>query len=99
MFSTEHNSWVHVFAAVLAIVLGFILEITKIEWWVIIFLIGFVLALEAVNSAIEHLADFVSPAKQDQIKKVKDLAAGAVLIAAITSFIIGLSIFIPRIIE
>jgi diacylglycerol kinase len=51
-----------------------------------------------INSAIENLADFVSPEKNDQIKKVKDLSAGAVLIGAITALFIGLIVFIPKLI-
>lgn len=96
MLKNEHNSWVHIFAALVAIVLGAFLEITKWEWILLVIVIGLVLALEAVNSALETLCDHISPEKQDAIKKVKDLSAGAVLIAAITSFIVGLIIFLPR---
>jgi diacylglycerol kinase (ATP) len=99
LFKEEHNSWVHLFAALLAIILGFVLDISKFEWVVIIIVIGLVLAMEAINSAIESLADFVSPEKQNQIKKVKDLAAGAVLLSAITSLIVGMIIFVPRILD
>lgn len=91
-----HNAWVHVFAAILAVTIGFVLEISREEWMVLITVIGLVLALEAVNSAIEILCDHLSPQKSEAIKKVKDLSAGAVLIAAITSFIIGLFIFLPK---
>ncbi|MEZ4936541.1 MAG: diacylglycerol kinase family protein [Crocinitomicaceae bacterium] len=97
LIQNTHNAWVHLFAAVLAIILGFVLEISWGEWMLIIMVIGLVLALEAVNSALEILCDFVSPEKHDQIKKIKDLSAGAVLIAALTSFIVGLMIFLPKI--
>ncbi|MCB0476881.1 MAG: diacylglycerol kinase family protein [Crocinitomicaceae bacterium] len=97
LIQNTHNAWVHLFAAVLAIILGFVLEISRGEWMLIIIVIGLVLALEAVNSALEILCDFVSPEKHDQIKKIKDLSAGAVLIAALTSFIVGLMIFLPKI--
>lgn len=97
LFQNTHNSWVHLFAASLAVILGFVLNISWGEWLLIILVIGLVLAFEAVNSSIEILCDFVSPEKHEQIKKIKDLAAGAVLIAALTSFIIGLMIFLPKI--
>ena len=65
----------------------------------ILFAIGSVLAAEAINTAIEKLADFVSPAHQVLIGKAKDLAAAAVLILSICAFIIGGIIFIPKIIH
>ncbi|ASS48696.1 MAG: diacylglycerol kinase [Candidatus Fluviicola riflensis] len=93
----EHNSWIHIAAAVIAVVLGFIFQISGYEWIAIIFAIGLVIALEIVNSAIENLSDFVSPERHDSIKKIKDLAAAAVLIGAITALAVGLIIFIPKI--
>lgn len=62
----------------------------------VIVLIGLVLSAEAVNSAIEALADVVSPNYHEGIKRTKDLAAGAVLILAICAAIIGLMIFVPK---
>ena len=67
------------------------------EWIAIVFAIGSVLAAEAVNSSIEALADLVSPEYNEAIKRTKDLAAGAVLILAISAAIVGLIIFIPKI--
>ena len=66
------------------------------EWIVIAFAIGLVLAAEAINSSIEALADLVSPEYNEAIKRTKDLAAGAVLILAITAAIVGLIVFIPK---
>ena len=62
----------------------------------ILFFIGLVLAAEAVNSAIEALADVVSPDYNEGIKRTKDLAAGAVLLLAMTAAMVGLIIFIPK---
>lgn len=73
-------------------------KISIFEWAVLFIVIGFVFALETINSSIEKLSDFVSPVKHDQIKAVKDLAAAGVLISAITAFIVGLLIFIPKIV-
>ena len=66
------------------------------EWIVIAFAIGLVLAAEAINSSIEALADLGSPEYNEAIKRTKDLAAGAVLILAITAAIVGLIVFIPK---
>jgi diacylglycerol kinase len=57
-----------------------------------------VIALELINSAIENIADFVSPKQDTKIKKIKDLSAGAVLFSAIISVIIGLIVFLPKIV-
>ena len=63
----------------------------------VIFSIGFVFVAEILNTAIENIADFISPGKNDKIKKIKDLAAAGVLISALTAFSIALIIFIPKI--
>jgi Diacylglycerol kinase len=76
---------------------GLLLGISILEWVAIIIVIGFVIALEAINSSIEKLSDFVSPEKHNQIKTVKDLSAAGVLIGAITAVIVGLLVFIPMI--
>jgi diacylglycerol kinase (ATP) len=93
----EHNAWIHLFAAVCVILAGFLLKISILEWVTIIIVVGFVIALEAINSSIEKLSDFVSPEKHNQIKTVKDLSAAGVLIGAITAVIVGLLVFIPKI--
>ncbi len=96
-FRTEHNAWIHSVAAIAVLILGWRLHISKTEWLGACFAIGLVLSAEAFNTCIERLADMVSPAADDRIKYIKDLAAGAVLIAAITAAIIGSIIFIPKI--
>jgi len=94
----EHNSRIHLFTAIIVVILGFLLKISSFEWLAVSFAIGFVITSEIINSAIENIADFVSPDKNDLIKKVKDLAAAAVLISAITALAIGIIIFLPKII-
>ncbi|HRG45847.1 MAG TPA: diacylglycerol kinase family protein [Leptospiraceae bacterium] len=94
----EHNARIHLVAAILVVIAGILLKISNVEWFAIIFSIGLVFALETINSAIENLADFISPDKNDQIKKVKDLSAGAVLIGAMTALFIGVIVFIPKLI-
>ena len=97
LLSEEHNVWIHLLAACIAIVLGFVLHVSETEWVALLFAIGFVLAMEAINSAIENLADYISPDKNELIKKVKDISAAAVLISAIAALCVGLIIFLPKI--
>jgi len=99
LFKEEHNARIHLFAVVIVITAGVMLNISIIEWLFIIFSIGFVFAMEFFNSSIENISDFISPEKHDMIKKIKDLAAGGVLTSAITAFIIGCTIFLPKILN
>ncbi|MFV0531153.1 MAG: diacylglycerol kinase family protein [Flavobacteriales bacterium] len=92
----EHNSWIHLFATFCVIIAGFIFKISAFEWIAIVFAIGLVITLEIINSSIENIADFISPGRNDHIKKIKDLSAAGTLISAITAFIIGLIVFIPK---
>jgi diacylglycerol kinase len=98
LFVEEHNARIHLFATALVIALGFYLNISLFEWIALVFAIGFVLAAETFNSALENMSDFISEARNIQIKKIKDLSAAAVLISAITALVIGRIIFVPKII-
>lgn len=97
LIKEEHNARIHLFAAFLAISLGFYFSLSSIEWICLLITIGLVISLEAVNSAIENIADFISPERHKQIKKIKDLSAGAVLIVAIVAFVVGLLLFLPKV--
>ena len=97
LFKYEHNSRIYLACTVAVVVLGFLLHISTAEWLTLLLLIAMVFILEIINSAIEHLADFVSPAYSEKIKTVKDLAAAAVLVAAMAAIITGILIFIPKI--
>jgi diacylglycerol kinase len=94
-FRTQPNALIHLFAAVSVILGGFWFEISSQEWLWIILAIGLVFTAEALNTAVEFLVDIVSPEYNPLAGKVKDLAAGAVLMAAITAFSIGVLIFWP----
>lgn len=96
LFRDEHNARIHAVAAVLAIAFGFIFRISSSEWCAVIILIGAVYALEAVNTAIEAIADKVSPQFAPLIKKAKDTAAAAVLIMAVAAVAVAAVIFLPR---
>lgn len=98
LIQTQHNAWIHLLAIIITTALGFYYSIASIEWAVLVICFALVLSAEGFNSAIEALANKVEPAIDPQIKITKDLAAGAVLITAIASLIIGCIIFIPKII-
>ena len=94
---TERNVKIHLLATVIVIILGLYYKVSVVEWTILLLCIGSVISLEMLNTAIEKLCDLVMPEYNEVIKKVKDIAAGAVLFISIISFIIGCFIFIPKI--
>ena len=97
LFREEHNSIIHLIAAVTAIIFAIIFDLNTYEWIAIILSIGLVITTEIINTVIENIADFISPDKNEKIKIIKDLSAAAVLISAGTALLIGLIVFIPKI--
>ena len=89
---------IHLLATVLVIILGLIVELSLVEWLFCLILIGLVIATELINSSLEAVVDLVSPNKNSLAKVAKDTASGAVLVLALTALIVGLIIFIPKII-
>lgn len=98
LFREEHNSWIHAVAAVLAVAMGFLFRISPIEWIAVVIVIGMVFAAEIINSSIERTADFVKAERDDRKRDIKDLGAAAVLVCAIAAAVVGIIIFIPKII-
>lgn len=96
LFSNHPNAKVHLLATILVIPLGIFLKISIIEWCIIILCIALVMSMEAMNSALEYIADKVSPEHNELIGKAKDIAAAAVLICAIGAATIGALIFLPK---
>jgi len=94
---STHNAWVHIFFSALAIYMGFTLQISSLEWIAIVFAIGFVILAETINTAIEIDIDLTSPNYHPYARDTKDVAAGAVLITVAMAGIIGLIIFLPKI--
>lgn len=90
---STHNAWIHLVVLLVAILFGVYFNITVVEWMVLVLAGGFVLAAEAFNTAIEIDIDLTSPEYHPYARDTKDVAAGAVLIAAMTAFIIGVCIF------
>lgn len=95
-FVLDHNGRVHLFAAIVAIGLSFYLKLSALEWIAVLGVISAVIVAEILNSAIEKLADVVSPDFHPKIKVVKDLAAAAVLVTAFLALAVGAIIFIPK---
>lgn len=91
----EPNLKLHLLVAILVIIIGFLLNISKTDWIIIIFLIGFVIAVELTNTAIEAVVDHVIQSQHPGAKLAKDISAGAVLVSAITAAIVGLWIILP----
>ncbi|MBI2012106.1 diacylglycerol kinase family protein [Candidatus Daviesbacteria bacterium] len=94
-FREQPNLKFHFFAALGVVFLGYLLQINQFEWIILLFLIGLVISLELTNSAIEEIVDSFTQEHHPGAKKAKDIAAGAVLVAAITSLIVGILIFLP----
>lgn len=95
----EQNLKIHTVIAILVIIFGFILKISYTEWLVCLVLIGLVLMAEFFNTSIEYLVDLTSPEIHPLAKATKDTASAGVLMMAIISAIIGLIIFIPKLIN
>ena len=96
---TERNIKIHCVAAILVTIFGIWLQISKTEWMICFILFGLILALELVNTAVEATVDLFTEERKSLAKKAKDAAAGAVLIAAIFAVVIGILIFIPKLLD
>ena len=96
-FVTQTNFRIHLLLAVLAISLSCWLHISEAEWLIILLCIAFVLLSEMINTSIEKLCDMVQKNFHPEIKLVKDIAAGAVLVSALLNLCAGCIIFIPKI--
>jgi len=96
LLRTQVNARIHLLATVLVIAAGLVFHITRGEWVPLAFAIGIVWIAEALNTALEALADRISREHDEAIRRAKDLAAGAVLLAAITAAIIGLLVLGPH---
>ncbi|WP_321307689.1 diacylglycerol kinase family protein [Marinifilum fragile] len=94
----EDNAKIHLGIGIIMYILSAVLKLKKMEIVAVLFSIGFVVVAELFNTAIENLCDFVHPNQHKQIKKIKDISAAAVLLSAITAFLVGVIIYLPRLI-
>lgn len=94
----ERNMRIHVFIVCIVLVFGFLLKISPMEWIVCVICIGAVLCAECFNTALERLVDELSPEYNKRYGLIKDISAGGVLLMVIASVIVGMVIFIPKLI-
>lgn len=95
--TSQLNFRIHLFATAIALLLGYFLHITTGEWQWLMLCVTIVLVTEIFNTMIETLVDLVSPGYNEKAGRIKDLAAGAVVIAAAFALITGIIIFLPKI--
>lgn len=96
VFKSEQNFRFHVLAAVIVLFASLFTGLSKWEWIIIVMLICGMFVIELVNASIERVVDLTSPELHPLAKQAKDLAAGACLVYAICTVIVGLIIFIPK---
>ena len=96
-FQQEVNAWIHLAATLILCAAILYFNISGNELIALIIVTGFVWAAESFNTVIERMMDFISPGYHPQVKFIKDLSAGAVLIAAFTALLTGAIVFIPKI--
>jgi diacylglycerol kinase len=96
MIRCQHNAWIHAVATIVVVAAGFIFQLASTEWCWIILAIALVWTAEALNTAFEFLADVSSPGFHPTVRDAKDVAAGAVLVTAVASAVIGGLIFLPH---
>ena len=97
-FRNERNGKIQLVAAIITVGAGIWLKISGMEWTILLLCITAVFSLEMLNSAIERVCDLVQPGFHPLVKVIKDVAAGAVLVAAIASVIVGAIVFVPKLI-
>ena len=95
-FRTEQNAWLHALATMMVIILSVFARVTAMEAVAIVLCVALVWITEMLNTAVEKTMDHLSPAEHPQVKIIKDVAAGAVLTAAIAACIVAFIIFIPK---
>lgn len=97
LLKTEASIKIQFAIAIIVTVAGFYFNISTNEWLIQFLAIGLVMSIEGVNTAIEEIANFIHPEHHNKIGLIKDIAAGAVFIASVFSVIIGLIIYLPKI--
>ena len=95
-FTTQHNAIIHFCFTMVAFIAALVFRISMNEWIALVMVVGFVWFAEIFNTAVEAMMDHLSPHKHPAVKYIKDVSAAAVLVAAITAFIVGSIIFLPK---
>ena len=97
LLKSEPHARIHFLVTILVIISALALDVARLDWLWLTLAIALVWMFEAMNTAIEYLCDVVSPEHSESVKRAKDVAAGAVLVAAIAAAIIGITVFYPHI--
>ena len=98
-FKTERNMKIHILVMILVIIAGIVFKLSLLDWIILVIMFGLVISAELFNTAIETTIDMITKEKNEKAKIAKDVAAGAVLVLAVASVIVGLIIFIPKILS
>ena len=97
-FKTERNMKIHILIMVLVIISGFLLKINVWEWIICVILFALVIGAELFNTTIETVVDIAMPQRNEKAKLAKDISAAAVLVISLGAAIVGIIIFLPKII-
>lgn len=92
----EPNFKIHFAIAILVLILAGFLGFSSTEWLLLLFTISFVLVVEFINTSLEDVVNLINPEVHPLAKKAKDVMAAAVLISAITSVLVGVTLFLPK---
>lgn len=95
--NTQHNAIIHFCFTVVAFTAALVFQVSLNEWVALAIVAGFVWFAEIFNTAVEAIMDHLSPERHPAVKYIKDVSAAAVLVAAITAFVVGSIIFLPKI--
>jgi len=98
LLKTEHNAWIHLVTTLLVAMAALYFKVSRLEMGLLFFAIVLVWVAEMLNTCIEKTLDFITQKRCEEIRRIKDIAAGAVLLAALASISIGALVFIPKII-
>ena len=98
MLRTESSIKIQFVIALVVTIAGFYFNISNTEWIMQLFAIGMVMGIEGLNTAVEKLSDYVQPEQDPKIGLIKDISAGAVMVVSIIASIVGLIIYLPKII-
>lgn len=96
VFLTQQNARIHAVATLVVVLAAWLLGLSRLEWILLILVVGFVWVAEIFNTLIEELVDLVSSEKTPKAKRIKDISAGAVLVSVIVSILVGILIFGPK---
>jgi diacylglycerol kinase (ATP) len=99
LLHSQHNAWIHAAASIVVLGLGFVVGLSRAEWCLVVVAITLVWTAEGLNTAFEALSDVASPGVHPLVERAKDIAAGAVLIAAAGAVVIGLLVFGPHLLR